>query len=210
MISHGYKNMRIQELDTFSALVVSRLSNNPIFATLKTEALVSLEPAYLAFSTAMQEAASKRGNDRYELRETCRLKLVDQLYFTSIMVEAFAKGDEEIIKASSFTLLRSNKGKSTKKEALLVTTPLNLKVSNMDGKPGFLYLEWLKVTGSKSYAIEHRLKGETVWKNGDYTTNEFIELSGFASDSIVEFRIRALGVDTDKSDWTGVAKVLVN
>ena len=208
MISHTYKNMSAKDIELFGALIISRLSNNTLFDAIKTAALLDLEPAQNAFSAAKTAAASG-GSDRIQFRDTCQKTLVNQLYFTSIKVEDLAKGDPDVIEAAGF-VLRKTKLKRTKKEPVAVVTPTGLKVTNIKSKPGFLHLSWSEVAGALNYAVELRKKGETVWQNGTYTTNEFVELSGFASDTIVEFRIRALGVGEDKSDWTAVVKVLVD
>ena len=209
MIYHAYKNMSPASLEVFGALVISRLSNNPILSSIKAGALLDLEPAQNAYSSATVAAKSTGGSDRYQLRDSCQAKLVEQLYYTSIIVEGFAKGDPDIIAAAGYEL-RKKRAKNAKKEPIAVITPTDFTVENIKNKPGFLHLAWSSVVGARNYAIELRIKGETVWKNGNYTTNEFIDLSGFASDSIVEFRIRALGVGEDKSDWTAIVKVLVD
>ncbi len=208
MISHTYKNMGPTDLEAFGALVISRLSNNTLFNAVKASILLDFELAQNAFAVA-KTAASSGGSDRIEIRETCKKDLVNQLYFTSIKVEDLAKGDSDVIEAAGF-VLRKAKAKRTKKEPIAVVTPIGLSAINVKTKPGFIYLAWSEVAGVLNYAVEFRIKGETVWKNGTYTTHEFVELSGFASDTIVEFRIRALGEGEDKSDWTSVVKILVN
>ena len=209
MISHTYKNMSPTDIESFGALIISRLSNNTLFNTVKAAVLLDLELAQNAFSAAKTATASG-GSDRIQIRDTCQKALVNQLYFTSIKVEDLAKGDSAVIEAAGYALRKATRSKRTKKEPVAVVTPSGLKVTNIKTKPGFLYLAWSEVAGVLNYAVEFRIKGETVWKNGTYTTNEFVELSGFASDTIIEFRIRALGASEDKSDWTAVVKILVD
>ena len=209
MITHNYKSMSAADLDAFSALIISRLTNHTLLTSIKTAALVDLEPAHAAFSSAKLLAASKGGSDRYALRETCRLEVVNQLYLTSVQVEAFAKGDTAILEASGFTPLKT-RNKASKKEPVLVSTPLDFKAVAVPNKPGTIRLSWLPVKGARTYAIEQRVKGETTWRNGEYTSEDFIDLSSYELDSIMEFRIRAIGFGSDKSEWTTVAKVLVN
>ena len=208
MVSHTYRNMTPAELEPFGALVTTRLDNNAIFSSIKVAALLDLLPALLAFSAARRDFESFRGTDRRDKQEACRIALVNQLYFTSIKVEDLAKNDTEIISASGY-ILRKMRAKNQKKEPVLVVAPTNFMVVNDPLKTGFVHLSWDKVKGASTYGIERRLRGETAWQNGDYTTNTSLDLSGFPPDSVVEFRIRTMGEGEDKSEFSAVVAVLV-
>lgn len=208
MISHTYRNMSPSDLESFGALVTTRLENNAILSSIKVAGLLNLMPALLAFSAAKRDFDSFRGTDRRDKQEICRTALINELYFTSIKVEDLAKNDTEIITASGY-ILRKARAKGQKKEPVLVVTPTNFMAINDPMKTGFVHLTWDKVKGASTYGIERRLRGETAWQNGDYTTNNALDLSGFPPNSIMEFRIRTMGAGEDKSEFSAVIAVLV-
>ena len=209
MIAHTYKYMTPANLENQAVLIISRVSNNSLFDSVKEKILLSLAPAQKSFSSAKLAADKHGGEDRIELRETCRVTLVAELYFSSLIVEAFAKGDPSVIEASGYAL-RKAKSKNTPKEPTPVTTPLNFSVADVSTKPGIVLLTWVAVVGVRTYQIEGRVKGETVWHTVDMTTNVSIELSGYVHDSLMEFRCRAIGFGEDKSDWTPILGVLIS
>ena len=209
MIAHTYKYMTPANLEIQSVLIISRVSDNPLFDSVKEKVLLSLAPAQKSFSSAKLAADKHGGEDRIELRETCRVTLVAELYFSSLIVEAFAKSDPSVIEASGY-VLRKSKSKAAKKDPTLVTTPLNFSVVDISNKAGFILLSWLPVEGVRTYQIEERVKHEAVWRTVEMTTNESIELSGYAHDSLMEFRCRAIGLGEDKSDWTPILGVLIS
>ena len=209
MLSHTYKNMSPKELELFGALVTSRLDTNDIFSSIKQVALVDLLPAYKAFSKARQDFDSFGGSDRSTLRETCRMELVKQLYLTSIKVEDLARGEPDIVSASGYVLRKTSRPKTAQKEDVPVLPPSNLQVVAVRTKSGVVSLSWSRVVGARTYAIEKRIKGETVWVNGEYTSNTSIELSGFAPDSVMEFRVRTHAIGEGKSEWSAAIGVLI-
>jgi hypothetical protein len=201
-----------KELEPFSALVTTRLGNNPIFSSIKDATLLDLLPAHQAFSDARLDYAVHGGNIPKALLVSTHLTLVQQLYFGSIKVEDLAKGDVEIINASGFITRKTTRADSNPnpKETHSIDAPSKFKVTDVSDKPGFVLLTWMRVLGSRTYAIEKRPRGsDAVWKNGDYTSNTSIELSGFESDSVMEFRIRTHGKGETKSDFTPAVGVLV-
>lgn len=200
--------MSPSDLESFGALVTTRLENNAILSSIKVAGLLNLMPALLAFSAAKRDFDSFHGSDRRDKQEICRTALINELYFTSIKVEDLAKNDTEIITASGY-ILRKARAKGQKKEPVLVVTPTNFMAVNDPMKTGFVHLTWDKVKGASTYGIERRLRGETAWQNGDYTTNNALDLSGFPPNSIMEFRIRTMGAGEDKSEFSAVVAVLV-
>jgi hypothetical protein len=61
----------------------------------------------------------------------------------------------------------------------------------------------------RGYGIEQRAKNVTDWRNGEYTTNDGILLSGYTPGSYVEFKVRTIGAEELKSDWSPVVGVWV-
>lgn len=209
MISHTYKNMSPKDLDSFGALVTSHLDRDPIFSGIKEVSLSDLLPAYQTFSATKTEFDKFGGTDRSTLRETCRVELVRQLYLTSVTVEGLAKGNSDIVAASGYVLRKTSRPKTAQKEDVLVMPPSNLKVEDIRTKSGSIKLSWSRVVGARTYAIEKRVKGETVWMNGEYTSNTSIELSGFPPDSVMEFRLRTHAAGEGKSEWSAAVGVLI-
>ncbi len=210
MIANSYNTMPPTELEAFSATIIKRVENNPIYSPIKEAALVDLVPAHNAFSTAKLDYDTNRGTDRGALRESCRLALVKQLFLTSVIVLAFAKTDTDILNASGYVLRKTTRPKnSAKKEPVFVTVPTNFTVANVENKPGFLNLTWLGVKGARNYGIFKRLKGTPVWMNGIQTSNKSIELSGFEPDSVWEFCICTYGPGELKSEQSSAFGILV-
>jgi hypothetical protein len=212
MISHTYKNMSPKDLDSFGALVTSHLDRDPIFSGIKEASLSDLLPAYQTFSAAKTDFDKFGGSDRSTLRETSRVELVRQLYLTSVIVEGLAKGSSDIVAASGYVLRKTSRPKvAPKKEDVLIMPPSNLKVEDIRTKSGSVRLSWPRVVGARTYAIEKRVKGgDNVWMNGEYTSNTSIELSGFAPDSVMEFRVRTHAVGEGKSEWSAAVGVLIS
>ena len=209
MIVHNYRNMTPEQLEVFSANIILRIKNDALFITIREATLALLEPLHRDFSAAIQAYSGLKGDDRKTTRENCRLALVDQLYFTSIDVLALAKKDISIIEASGYKM-RVQKSKTTKKEPVFVVTPLNFTVFYIQNRPGEIHLSWDDVLGASTYAIEQRVLGETAWQNGNYTSFNFIDLTGYPTGTIMEFRIRTIGAGEDKSEWTPVVGVWIS
>jgi hypothetical protein len=210
MIAHTYKNMSPKDLESFSALVTSRLENNPIFASIKEAALLDLSPAHKALSKANLDYDTNGGGGVLrDLREKCRLDLVKELYLSSVQVEALAKTDAEIISASGYVLLKTTRAKIANKEPNPVKTPINFVIANVKNKPGFVNLSWSRVTGSRLYSIQKRAMGTTEWLPLESTTNTLIELGGFEPNTVMEFCVRTHGLGEMKSEYTAPEGILI-
>ena len=204
MIAQSFKSMNPSELDVFTKNIIQRLSTNASLVSLKPQ-LDELIPVYEAFSSA-KSVASLGGKDRIMERETRRLELMTKLTIAAKYVEILATSKPEVILASGFEE-RKAKSKNTKKEPIDVISPPNFKVLNTPNT-GEVRLSWMPVDGVRVYAIEHRQK-DAAWKNGEYTTNEGISLSGYELGSYIEFKVRTIGEGELKSDWSSVVGVWV-
>lgn len=209
MIVHNYRNMPPTELESFSANIILRIKNDSKYITLKEPTLAALEPLHRDFSAANKVYSSFKGDDRKTTREESRGALVDQLYYTSLDVLALAKKDTTIIDDSGYKR-RAAKTKTSKKGPTPVIAPFNFTVFNIQNKAGEIHLSWDEVFGASTYAIEQRILGETTWKNGTYTSNNFIDLTGYPPGTIMEFRICTIGAGENKSEWTPVVGVWIS
>lgn len=111
-------------------------------------------------------------------------------------VEEQADGNEDIATAAGF---------DTVKEAKSITDlpmPKGLTVVNAERSTEAKVM-WKPQPNVTTYAIEYQLPGETIWRNGTYSTNSRNTIiSGLPVEGITLFRICALGRKGIKSEWT--------
>jgi hypothetical protein len=80
MIAHTYRNMNPTDLESFSSLLKTRITDKPIFESLRLAALSALTPVFSAFTDAKKLCDKHKGTDRTEKREQCRMALIQVLY----------------------------------------------------------------------------------------------------------------------------------
>jgi hypothetical protein len=197
MINFGFRQFNDARLFMFASVMMQRLKNDPQFISFKPQ-LEELTTACSAFSAVLADPQARRA-----AKDATRNNLLDVLNLLAPAVEAFAKGDINIEEAAGFDTRKTTISKVTS-----VDTPLNFLVLNTP-KTSEVRLSWKTVDGGLNYAIEHRLKGETVWHGGSFTTKREMLLSGFEPGTYVEFRLCALGRGELKSDWTSIVGVWI-
>lgn len=201
MINFSFKRMKDADLFTFAGGVVQRITTDPQFVSLKPQA-DALKTAYDAYSISLS-VAKMGGKDRLMERDARRANLILELDIVAKSVDVLSRGDEGIQMDAGFETRKAVISKTNS-----VQTPPSFSVLNTE-RTGEVRLSWQTVEGALVYAIEQRLKGETVWKNGEYTSKREIVLSDYEPGQYIEFRIRTLGRGELKSDWTSVVGVWV-
>jgi hypothetical protein len=205
MLLQNYKSMSPMELDAFTKNIIQHVTNNAAFASLKTQ-VEELSPLYEAYSAA-RTVASLGGKDRIIEREARRQELLNKLTAMAKHIEILAIEKPDIVVSSGFEV-RKPRLKTMKKDPLSVVVPPNFSVLNTPNS-GEVRLSWMPVDGAQVYGIEQRAKDVTDWRNGEYTTNDGILLSGYTPGSYVEFKVRTIGAEELKSDWSPVVGVWV-
>ena len=199
-VQRSYKKMPQGKLNSFANAVYTRMSENELFGAFKTE-VDDLKAANVAFSTALTNA-SDGGRQLTIIKDRCMEVVLDKLDDLANSVDKLAKGNEVIILASGFEVTK------TPEPIDELTTPKNFEVLNAP-RTGEIKASWKPQAGATNYGIQYRLKDETEWKNGTYTSKSQVILKNFEMGDYVFVRIYAIGRAELKSDYTEPVMVLV-
>jgi hypothetical protein len=201
MMNFGFKRMKDADLFTFSGGVIQRITTDAQFVSLKSQSDV-LKTAYDAYSISLT-AAKLGGKDRLMERDARRADLLLELDIVAKSVDVLSRGEESIQIDAGFETR-----KMTAAKAANIIPPQNFAVLNTE-RTGEVRLSWQTVDGALIYAIEKKLKTETTWRNGEYTSKREIVLTDFEPGQCLDFRVRTLGRSEQKSDWTSVVSVWI-
>ena len=199
-VLRSYKKMPQAKLLSFANAISTRMSENELFVAFKIE-VDDLKASSSAFSTALVNAADG-GRQFTIIKDRCMDVVLTNLDDLADSVDKLAKGDEVIINASGFEVTK------TPDSIEALSTPKNFEVLNAP-RTGEIKASWKPQAGVTNYGIEYRLKDETNWKNGTYTSRSQVILKDFEMGSYVFVRIYAIGRAGLKSDYTEPAMVLV-
>jgi hypothetical protein len=200
-ISLSFKRLSDSAFDVFSNRVHLLMSKDAQFDSLTAE-VAKLKVDYDSFSLALA-IATGRATLAIKERNDKRDVLITRLLIIAKLVEIMAGDDENVAIAAGFELRK--KSESIDK----ITPPTNFTAVNDDVSTAVL-LKWKAGEGALQYAVKHRVKGETEWKNGSYTTSCSIVLSGFELGSYVEFCVCSTGRKEMKSDYTAPMGVWID
>ncbi len=204
-ISLAFKKLPDGELVSFSNTVFQRMTADAQYITLKTY-YDDLQPKTTAFTSAIANAILG-GTDRRDAKNDCREIIIKQLVIVARQVEILADDNERIISDAGYVARKTNK--SDKAPIKEIAVPKDLLVKNLD-KSGAVKLTWEKVANALNYAIQHKKKEETAWKNGNYNSKSEFVFNDLEADSRYEFQICSLGPDSLKSDWTLPVGIMVS
>ena len=204
-VSIAFKKLPDGELVSFSNTVFQRMSAEVQYITLKTYC-DDIQPKTAAFTLAIANAILG-GTDRKDAKKDCREILIKQLVIVARQVEILADDIERVMTDAGFDA-RKTKGDS-KPAVTQVDVPTNIKVKNLD-KSGSVMLTWEKVANGLNYAIQHKKKEETAWKNGNYNSKGEFVFNELEADTRYEFQVCTLGPDSLKSDWTMPVGIMVS
>jgi Fibronectin type III domain len=197
MINFSFRQFNDPKLFMFSNVIIQRLKNDPQFTSFQPQ-LEALTTACAAFTVILADPQARR-----MAKDARRDDLLAVLNLLAPVVEVFAKGDVAIEEASGFDTRKNTISKITSVDA-----PTNFSVLNTE-RSGEVRLSWKTADGALNYTAEYRLKDQTVWQSGNFTTKRELLLSGFEPGTYLEFRVRTLGRGELKSDWTPVVGVWV-
>jgi hypothetical protein len=170
------------------------MKDNPLFVTCQSD-VDELKVKRDLYEVANAKAANG-GKLLTVEKNKCYDTFIAQMDKVADKVEELADGDEDIATAAGF---------DTVKEAKSVTDlskPKGLIVVNAE-RSGEAKVMWDPQANVVTYAIEYQLPGETIWRNGTYSTNSRNTIiSGLPIEGVTLFRICALGRKGLKSEWT--------
>ena len=207
-VSLEFKKFSQAELISFSSTVYESMSIGNQFVDFKVPVEV-LKTKNAELTTAIANA-KMGGTDRINARNACMLAVIKQLVKLANYVGDLANDTEDssVVTNSGFKLRNTER-----KEKPVVTdikTPTNLSVLNIVDKPGAVRLTWKEVDNAINYAIQHKRKDETTWKNGNYNDNPEFVFTDLELGSQYDFQICSLGPNSLKSVWTAPVSVWIS
>ncbi len=129
-------------------------------------------------------------------KNRCYKVFIEQMDKLADKVEELAEGNEDIAKEAGFDPIKE----ADRNYDLYM--PRGLKVINAE-RSTEAKITWEPQPKAINYAIEYQLPGETIWRNGTYSTNSRNTIiSGLPVEGITLFRVCALGRKGLKSEWS--------
>ena len=207
-VSREFKKLSQAELISFSSTVYESMSSKNQYLDFKP--LVDALKSKNADLTAAVANAQLGGKDRVSLKNKCLAAVTKHLEKLANEVEDLANDAENssIITESGYKL--RNTTKTDKPPVTEIKTPTNLSVLNIVDKPGAVRLRWKEVDNAINYAIQHKKKDETAWKNGNYNNNPEFVFNDLELGSQYDFQICSLGPNSLKSIWTAPVSVWIS
>jgi hypothetical protein len=151
-----------------------------------------------------QSDAVNGNHGNFVTRDAKRVILEGDLKALGSYVDMTAKGSEAIIISAGMDVKKMSANKLGN-----LTQPIIKKIS-CDLK-GTLTINWYPVPRSINFALEHTSDfASGLWQNGTYSTSRTVTLSGLNSDTRYWIRVRALGKNDLKSDWSDPATKMVD
>ena len=204
-VSLAFKKLPDGELVSFSNTVFQCMTAKAQYLTLKTY-YDDIPSKTAAFTSAIANAILG-GIDRRDAKNNCREILIKQLVIVARQVEILADETDRTISDAGYEARKTSK--SDKAAIKEIAIPKDLVVKNLD-KAGAVRLTWEKVANALNYAIQHKKKEETSWKNGNYNSKSEFIFNDLEADTRYEFQICSLGPDSLKSDWTLPVGIMVS
>ena len=207
-VSIEFKKFSQAELISFSNTVYESMSKGGQFVDFKAPVEV-LKTKNAELTTAIANA-KMGGTDRINARNACMTAVIKQLVKLANYVGDLANDTEDssVITNAGFKLRNTER-----KEKPVVTdikTPTNLSVVNIVDKPGAVILTWKGVENAINYAIQHKKKDDTAWKNGNYNDNAEFVFNDLELGSQYDFQVCSLGPNSLKSYWTTPVTVWIS
>ena len=207
-VSLEFKKLSQAELISFSSTVYESMSAKNQYLDFKP--LVDGLKTKNADLTAAVANAQLGGKDRVASKNKCLAAVTKHLEKLANEVEDLANDTENtsIITESGYKL--RNTTKTDKPTLTDIKTPTNVSVVNIVDKPGAVKLTWKGVDNAINYAIQHKKKDETAWKNGNYNNNSEFVFNDLELGSQYDFQICSLGPNSLKSIWTAPVSVWIS
>lgn len=177
--------MSKHDLYGFAANVLSRMSDNTNYGSLKGLLESELQPTLVQYATALQEAADG-GHSKVAVLRTQAKKLIDTLETVAAHVVVQAGDSESFILESGFTVRKRQRSDGLTLPGQV--TGLEVKAIST----GQVLLQFKSVPGSITYGIEWSYDEGQTWQNGVFTTSRKAIVSGLPSQKVVWFRVFAI------------------
>ena len=207
-ISLEFKKGSQADLISFSNTVYLSMSTNNQFVDYKP--LVDMLKTKNDELTVAIANAKLGGLDRIATKNDCMAGVIMQLVKIGGQLEAQANetSNSRIISDAGFKL--RNTSRPSKAAITEIETPINFLVTNIENKPGTVKLTWKGVANALNYAIQHKKKDDTAWKNGNYNNNPEFVFNDLELGAQYDFQICSLGPNSLKSYWTAPVTVWIS
>jgi hypothetical protein len=186
-------------LNSFAALSVSCLTNNPLTPDLpvKAPALGTLQTAFADSITAAQQG----GKVDTAKKNTARAALLAALRQNAAYVQSLALTNLEDIFSTGYDVISNNKTQS----------PLTTPVFELDNSfPGQVTVDLSAVVNAKSYQVQYSI-GTGAWQElGIFPNTRGIIVPNLTATTICNARVRAIGGSTQYSAWSATVSAVVN
>ncbi len=195
LINRGaYKSVPQAVRSSKGSTVYLNMKDNPIFVAYQGE--VDELKIRRDFYEAASAKAVNGGTPLTTEKNRCYDAFIAQMDKVADKVEELADGNEDIATAAGFETVKARKSITS------LSTPKGLTVINAE-RATEAKVMWEPQPNVATYAIEYQLPGETIWRNGTYSTNSRNTIiSGLPVEGITLFRICALGRKGLKSEWS--------
>jgi hypothetical protein len=210
LVSLAFKRYSDDKLVSFTHTVFQRMST---------------DPQYGAFKSSVDEANSKNdrliicmadaklgGKDRTADRDVAKEALVRILVKMAGDIQHSALYNERFITDSGFEVRTTTR--NTKRSTVAPTTLKELEVPTLTAQnlenTGSAETKWNEVANALIYALQYRIKGETVWQNGNYYHIGEFNFTNLEPDHVYEFQVRALGPFNTASAWSNAVPIYVS
>ena len=206
LLSYSFNSDPPKDLGLLANNVITNMKADVRFEHLKPEVLI-LESSYTPFWGSYTESL-KGGVDRRDLRDALQIPLLVQMNKLAHLVEAFVGTNVALAQASGYKLKKTAKTTKTAKAAAKdLTAPINLKITNVEGKLGWAVLTWNGGEGSKSYDVEIRVQGDAEWGEPKHTTKQSMTFTDLPLGKYIEFHVSAYGTGETESDFSSVVGI---
>jgi Fibronectin type III domain len=200
-VSVAYRRLPIVKVNSFASSVGELMTNDLRFAPFAPEVAL-LKASNTAFTVSI--AVANRGSEAQKAAcQACKVATIEALDVLAFAVNAFSKGDEQIIKAAGFDTKKAAKSINE------VPTPTNVTAKN-DDRSGEASAKWKGNTAAVSYNVFYRAEGETDYKIGTHATACSAVLKGLTPKTYYDICIQAVGRKGLISEMTDPVTVLVS
>ena len=207
-ISLEFKKGSQAALISFSSTVYQSMSTDNQFVDYKPHVdMLKTKNDELTVAIAN---AKLGGSDRIATKNDCMLAVIMQLVKIGGQLESSANdtSNSRIITDAGFKLRSTSR--PSKAPITDIETPINFLVTNIENKPGTVRLTWKGVANALNYAIQHKKKDDTAWKNGNYNNNPEFVFNDLELGSQYDFQVCSLGPNSLKSYWTAPVTVWIS
>jgi len=190
--------MRQGDIPQFVRSILLKMENNPTYTNLD-EVLAALKTALDTYVTALA-AAEDGGRQKVADKDLAKIAVINLLDELADGIEFFGKKDLPYYIGTGMPL----QFKQTSHSGSQLLIPIDFTAKS-NGQPGGIEVNYKIEPSQKSLCkmvgFEWSLDQEN-WLNGDYSTKHKFDVSNKPSNQKVFVKIRAIGGDGRKSEWT--------